>query len=80
MILYVTYGYGSNLRNNYSRVEGKDTSDCYEQIERVCGDAYAFTYTEERFEGQPDKYGLTEVPLQAQIMNNRSFKGEANEN
>ena len=75
MILYVTYGYGSNLRDNYSRVEGVDISDCYGQIERICGDAYAFTYTEERFEGQPDKHGLTEVPLQAQIMNRDSFKG-----
>ena len=67
MKLYVTYGFGSNLKNGYSVVEGQDIPDCYVTINAVCGSAYAFAYTEDRFAGQVEKYDLTEVPLQAQI-------------
>lgn len=65
MKLYVTYGFGSNLKNCYSVVEGEDIPDCYKTISNVCGTKYAFAYTEERFKGQPEAYELTEVPLQA---------------
>ena len=69
MKLYVTYSYGSNLRNAFSVVEGADIRTIYDEINRVCGPAYAFTYSEEAFEGQRERYGLHEVPLQAQVIN-----------
>jgi hypothetical protein len=65
--LFVTYGYGSNLRDNYSIVEGADLATCYEQIRSVCGRAYAFAYFEKEFAGQAERYKLTEVPLQPQV-------------
>ena len=69
MKLYVTYGYGSNLRNAFSVVEGPDIRTIYETINSVCGKHYAFAYCEEAFEGQRERYGLHEVPLQAQVIN-----------
>jgi hypothetical protein len=68
MKIYVTYGYGSNLRDNYSVVEGQNEMECYNKIGAICNGAYSFSYKEEEFEGQAEKYGLTEVPLQAQVM------------
>jgi hypothetical protein len=68
MKLFVTYGWGSNLRHNFSVVEGEDTSACYDQINSTAGRNYAFAYSEADFEGQAERYGLTEVPLQAQIL------------
>jgi hypothetical protein len=62
--LYVTYGYGTPLRNCFSVAEGEDLMAAYEQIREVCGTKYAFSYTEKDFEGQQERYGLTEVPLQ----------------
>ncbi len=66
MKLYVTYGFGSNLRNCYSVVEANNIPMAYDIIHEVCGPDYAFAYTEDHFAGQVEKYGLTEVPLQAQ--------------
>lgn len=66
MKLYVTYGFGSNLKNCYSVVEGADIATCYVIINEVTQGQYAFAYTEEHFAGQVEKYGLTEVPLQEQ--------------
>ncbi len=68
MKLFVTYGYGSNLRDCYSVVEGVDALECQNKIDEVCGEAYAFSYSEEDFADQAARYGLTEVPLQAQVM------------
>ena len=66
MKLYVTYGNGYDQRKCYSIVEGKDTIDCMKKVQAVCGRHYAFTYTEAQFKGQPEKYELREIPLQAQ--------------
>lgn len=70
MKLYVTYGFGSNLRNKFSVVEGEDESACYSIIKETCGQAYAFAYSEYAFVGEQQEkhYNLTEVPLQAQVM------------
>jgi len=65
--MYVTYGFGSNLENCYSRVEGEDEQDCLRQISEATLGAYAFTYTEKHFAGQVEQWGLREVPLQAQV-------------
>jgi hypothetical protein len=65
---YVTYSFNSNLKDNYSIVE----ADCYDsardEIFNETEGKFAFMYDEESFEGQADKYGLSEVPLQQQLM------------
>jgi hypothetical protein len=66
MKLYVTYGMGSKLGKNYSVVEGLDYAICRRMVEAGTNREFAFDYTEEEFAGQPEKYGLTEVPLQPQ--------------
>ncbi len=66
--LFITYGNGSNLRNNYSVVEGEDYSACRAIADEVTGGKFAFDYPEEAFRGQPEKYSLTEVPLQPQVL------------
>jgi hypothetical protein len=68
MKLYTTYSCATNLRNNYSVVEGEDHGDCRAKIHEVTGGKFAFAYTEEEFEGQIERYGLTEVPLQPQTI------------
>ena len=68
MKLYITYGYGSNLKDCYSIVEAPDIPACYATINEVTQGKYAFAYTEEKFEGQVERYGLRKVPLQAQTM------------
>jgi hypothetical protein len=66
--LFVTYGNGYKQRNSYSVVEGETLKDCYEQIDKATNGKYAFTYDTESFAGQIEKYGLTEIPLQAQTL------------
>jgi hypothetical protein len=68
MKLFVTYGIGSNLANCYAVVEGKDYNECRAKVDEATQGKFAFTYTKERFEGQPEKYGLEEVPLQPQVL------------
>ena len=71
MKLFITYGCESNLARNYSVVEGADYDTCREQAFLLTEGRFAFSYTEEEFAGQIEKYGLTEVPLQPQV-----FEGE----
>jgi hypothetical protein len=66
--LYVTYGNGSNLRNNYSVVTGANYTDCRAKVMEVTGGKFAFDYTEAEFAHQVSAYNLTEVPLQPQVM------------
>lgn len=68
MKIFVTYGCGSDLGMCYSVVEADTAQDARKIIEAVCRRDFAFTYSEEDFAGQAEKYGLTEVPLQPQIM------------
>lgn len=68
MKLYVTYGYGTNLRNCYSVVEGDTVSECYDKVVAGTSGKYACTYHEDQYADCIGKYGLREVPLQAQEM------------
>lgn len=61
---YVTYGYGSNLRHKYSKIEAKDYYEARVKVFDATGGKFAFIYDEEMFEGQVEKYNLKEVPLQ----------------
>lgn len=62
--LYVTYGSGTRLRNCFSVVEAETPHAAYAKVHEVCGNKYAFAYSEKDFAGQEEKYCLTEVPLQ----------------
>lgn len=66
MKLYVTYGSGYKQRNCYSIVEAESMAECQRIVNDVTRGQYAFYYTEERFAGQVEEYGLTEIPLQPQ--------------
>ena len=68
MKLYVTYGSGSNLAGCYSVAYGEDYDECRRVAMLHTGGKFAFTYTEAEFEGQIERFGLSEVPLQPQVM------------
>ena len=63
---YVTYGFGSNLRNCYSVVQAENYAAALQHIHEITGGKFAFCYDEKEFGDQPEKYGLTEVTLQPQ--------------
>jgi len=63
---FVTYGNGTNLKNNFSKVEAEDYTKARQLIHGQTGGKYAFCYSEAEFKGQAEKYGLTEAPLQPQ--------------
>ena len=68
MKLYVTYGSGSNLAGCYSIAYGEDYDECRKIANLHTRGKFAFTYTEAQFEGQIERFGLSEVPLQPQMM------------
>ena len=41
-------------------------------VNDVTGGRYAFYYTEDRFAGQPEQYGLRLIPLQPQTREDRT--------
>jgi hypothetical protein len=64
--LYVTYGSGTHQADNFSVIEGATEDDCREQLEAING-KYAFSYSSGYFVGHAEKYGLTQIPLQAHV-------------
>lgn len=71
---YFTFGMGYNLRNSYVVVEAENHQqariafqEARAKIDSMGGRLYAFSYTETEFAGQVEKYGLTEVPIDAPI-------------
>ena len=68
MKLFVTYGLGGNLGRCYSVVEGLTRDVCERAARAGTEGKFAFTYSEEEFAGQAEKYNLREVPLQPQIL------------
>ena len=65
-MFYVTYGYGSNLRNKYSKVAAPDYGSAHDLAHEVTSGKFAFMYDEDDFLPQIEKYGLHEVALQPQ--------------
>ena len=65
---YVTYGLGGNLGRNYSVVWATCYTEARDQIDEITAGKFAFCYSAPQFKGQAEKYGLTEVPLQGQIL------------
>lgn len=66
-IIYITYGFGSNLAGCFSKVEAESEAACYFEIGQKTKMKYAFSYTEAEFAGQVERHNLREVPLQAQV-------------
>ena len=69
MRFYFTFGFGSTLWKNYVVVEAPNEEAAREKFlaarEAVDGvrSRWAFVYTADAFDHQPDMYGLTEVPI-----------------
>lgn len=66
MKLYITYGFGSKLRNCYSVVEGIDYETCRRMVEAGTKLEFAFDYTEDEFVRIKEEYNLRLVLLQPQ--------------
>ena len=71
---YFTFGLGYNLGRNFIVVEAETRDLAYEiftearrDIDGHDGRLYAFDYSEAGFAGQPERYGLTEVPIDEPI-------------
>jgi hypothetical protein len=64
MIVYVTYGIGTNLNGCYSKVEGADYEECRAKIFQGTKARHAFDYDETEGLRIVEKYSLREVPLQ----------------
>lgn len=78
MKMIVTYGYGTDRRNNYSVVEGADASDCHRIVAIATGNKYAFMYPDDNATQEMiAKYHLREVPLGPHKMRNQ-FHGDSN--
>jgi hypothetical protein len=60
---YFTFGRAYNLRDNYVVVKDESRDGARRRVQAIYGRSYAFDYDEATFAPQPDKYGLTEVPL-----------------
>lgn len=69
---YVTYGFGSWQRGNFSIVEAPDYDEAQRIIYEAIGPAFAFCYDESEWSRngstQAEDFNLTEIPLQAQVM------------
>jgi hypothetical protein len=63
---YITYGYNTHQRNNYSVLEANDYADAHQKAVAATGGKFAFCYTERDFSGSAEEYGLSEIPLQPQ--------------
>lgn len=69
MKVYITYGIGSNLKDCYSVIKGKNLAECLQKIMKATGNNYAFSYTEEDFMRMREKFPMQCVPLQPHIIN-----------
>lgn len=60
---YFTFGFNTNLKGCYMKVEAKGPHEAREHLMAVLGGPrWAFQYNERTFDGQIDRYGLREVP------------------
>lgn len=65
-LFYVTYGFGYVQRFNYSVIKAEDIDMARRLVDEATNGRYAFIYTAKEFEGQPEKYGLSEIVIQPQ--------------
>ena len=60
---YFTFGLSYSLRNNYVVIFAESRAEAIRLMHNVYGRKWAFDYDEAGFAGQPEMYGLTEVPF-----------------
>lgn len=63
MTFYFTFGFGHSLRDHYVTIEAENAEAARKKMVRHHGQMWAFQYDEKSFAGQPEKYGITEIPL-----------------
>ena len=59
---YFTFGVCTNKGGNYIKIEGTAESTRKKMV-AVHGLEWAFQYNEADFDGQAERFGLTEIPL-----------------
>ena len=65
---FFTFGNNSNLAHCYMIIEAKDRDAARELMFLAYGRRWAFEYDEKSFEGQPERYGLGEVPVGTELI------------
>lgn len=55
---------GFSLGQNYVVIQSETEHEARHVMHKARGEVWAFSYTEETFEGQPEEYGLTELTLE----------------
>lgn len=66
---YITFGSnhqardGSSLRNRYLVIEAETESDALDVVEKHRGTKWSFSYSEDKFAGQVEAYGLRSISL-----------------
>ena len=61
MLYFVTMAFGSPLSGGYIIFEGFSEDEVRSMCREWLGRSWAFTYTEEEFQGQTEKYNLYEI-------------------
>lgn len=60
---YFTFGQGQKLKDNYVKIEAPDRRQARDAMVNAYGMRWAFDYSEKEFDGQPEEFRLTEVPI-----------------
>jgi hypothetical protein len=60
---YGTFGVNHFLKANYVAFEALDEEDANNKMHEQYGHVWSFVYTAKDFEGQPEQFGITEVPF-----------------
>ena len=61
MKFYATFTQRSPLRDNFVEIKAADREKAREAMHNHFADRWAFLYSQDEFDGQPAKYGLTEL-------------------
>lgn len=67
---YISYGLGSNLAKNFSKVLAPDYGQARSLVDDVTQGKFAFMYDNYQWNNMNQRCGLTEVALQPQILEN----------
>lgn len=68
MKMYITYGADTAQAKNFSVVEGEDDAECTAKASLSTGNTYDMLWSEAIFPSVQEKFGLTEIPPQREII------------
>lgn len=60
---------GFSLGHSYVVIDANDLWEARDKMHKARGEVWSFSYTEEEFAGQPEKYGLTALTLDQVALN-----------